>query len=196
MRYSYTKFFEEKLKELARESRVIDVGGGQPFQKDMASYKSWFVKTRFETVDAAEWNPTIVGDIYHLPFHDNEIPAILCKSVMEHLAEPHRAVQEMYRVLRPGGKLLVYTHFIYPYHARSGSYGDFFRFTEEGLHFLFRDFSRVEVKKHGGMFRAGLKFLPIPKFLALLLEPPAYVFDSLLGETRSTTAGYYLYAIK
>lgn len=195
MYYAYRKFFEEKLRELAKEPRIVDVGGGVPFQKDMAPYRKWFSNTRFETVDAAEWNPTIVGDIYHLPFRDNEISAMLCKSVLEHLAEPHQAVSEMHRALKPGGKILVYTHFIYPYHAHSGSYGDYFRFTEEGMRYLFREFKTIEVKKHGGIVRALFKFLPVPRKLFDLLEPIAYIFDLAVGE-RSTTAGYYLYAIK
>ena len=198
MSYDYEKFFEEKLKELAKEDRVIDIGGGEPFQKGMAPYKRLFEGKKFETLEPApELNPDIVGDIHNLPIKDNSIPAIICKSVLEHLEDPKKAVEELYRVLKPGGKALVYTHFIYPYHARKGAYGDYFRFTDEGLKYLFRDFSIVEVKKQGGYFRAMMFFVPFQARLKFVLGPMAYVFDKLLRtEKRSTTAGYYIYAVK
>jgi len=48
MRYDYQKFFEEKLRELAKEKDVLDVGGGRPFQKYMAPYKSWFDEVKYQ----------------------------------------------------------------------------------------------------------------------------------------------------
>jgi len=197
MKYDYQVFFEEKLREVAKEPRVVDIGGGEPFQKDLARYREIFQHVRFETVDPdAASHPTHVGSIYQLPFRDNELPAILCKSVFEHLAEPHRAAEELYRVLQPGGKLLLYTHFIYPYHARVGVYGDYFRYTEEGLRFLFRRFSQVVVRKQGGIFRAFINFIPGLRYIRPLAEPLAYALDRILGEQRTTTPGFYIFAVK
>jgi len=196
--YDYRKYFEDKLKELSKEDSVLDVGGGNPFQKRMAKYKSWFDGKKYETLDFSEkYNPTIVGDIHDLKIGDNSVPAILCSSVLEHLHNPHKAVSEMHRVLSSGGKILAYTHFIYPYHARQGVYGDFYRFTEDALKDLFKDFSTVEIKKEGGYFRAMMFFMPLQSKLKFILEPLAYVLDKLFKtEKRTTTAGYYIYAIK
>ena len=198
MQYDWNRFFEAKLQEFAKEPRVLDVGGGHPFQKRMARYRKLFEGKQYETLDnSPTYNPTIVGDIHHLPFPDASIPAILCLSTFEHIEDPKRAEEEIYRVLKPGGKLLLFTHFIYPYHARKGVYGDTFRFTDDGLRFLFRQFSRVELKKQGGWFRAMMFFLPGQKYLVRFLEPIAYAFDKLFRtELRSTTVGYYVYAIK
>jgi ubiquinone/menaquinone biosynthesis C-methylase UbiE len=198
MKYDYLNFFEKKLKELAKGERILDVGGGEPFQKGMARYKDWFVGKKYETLDVApEYNPTIVGDIHNLPLEGNSIDAILCKSVLEHLYDPKRAVEEMHRVLKDGGRILVYTHFIYPYHARKNIYGDYFRFTEDSLKYLFRDFSQLEIKKEGGYFRAMMFFMPFQAKLKFLLEPVTYFLDRLFRtERRTTTAGYYIYAVK
>jgi len=196
--YDYKKFFEEKLKELAKEPDVLDIGGGHPFQKYMAPYEHWFSGVRYQTLDPApEYKPTIVGDVHQLPLKDNSVSAILCNSVLEHLYNPTKAVKEIYRVLKPGGRLLLYTHFIYPYHARKGVYKDYYRFTEDAFGHLFGSFSKLEIKKHGGYFRALMFFLPFQSRLKFILEPIAYFLDKLLGsEKRNTTAGYYLYAIK
>ncbi len=198
MKYDFDIFFEEKLKEVVKEDFVLDAGGGVPFQKRMAPYKSLFEGKKYATLDnASEYKPTIVGDIHAIPLKDGEVGAVICLSVMEHLQDPKKAAKEMWRVLRPGGKLLLYTHFIYPYHIQKGLYGDYFRFTDDGLRYLLRDFSKIEVKKHGGYFRALMFFLPGQARLRAFLEPIAYCMDKLLGtEKRSTTAGYYIYAIK
>lgn len=198
MKYDFIEFFEEKLKELAKCERVLDVGGGRPFQKRMAPYKAWFAGKKFETLDISPvYEPTIIGDVHAMQLPDESVDAILSLSVLEHLHDPAIAMKETHRVLRKGGKLLLYTHFIYPYHARTGIYKDYFRFTEEGLRHLFREFSNVELKKQGGYFRALGFFLPFQARLKWLWEPIAYFFDKVLRtEKRSTTPGYYIYAVK
>ncbi len=196
--YDYRKFFEEKLKEVAKENYILDVGGGHPFQKKLASYQDFFKGKRYETLDfSPEYKPTIVADVHNIPLVEGSVDAILCLSVLEHLYNPQKAIDEIYRVLKKGGQFLGYTHFIYPYHARQGIYGDYFRFTDEGLNHLFNKFSKVELKKDGGYFKAVCFFLPYQAKLKWLWEPIAYFFDKLFKtEKRTTTAAFYIYAIK
>lgn len=198
MIYDWERFFEAKLREIAKEERIIDVGGGRPFQKGMARYKQLFKNKRYETLDISPMcEPTIIGDAHNLPLPNESIPAILSFSTLEHLQDPRRAVNEMHRVLRKGGKVFIYAPFIYPYHALRSVFGDYFRFTEEGLRYLFREFSTVEIKKQGGYFRALLFFSPGQQYMRFFWEPIAYALDKFFKtEKRSTTAGYYLYAVK
>lgn len=44
-----------------------------------------------------------VADCYRLPFDDNAFDRVFSHALLEHLAEPARAVREMWRVLKPGG---------------------------------------------------------------------------------------------
>ena len=44
-----------------------------------------------------------VGNIYSLPFPDASFDAAFAHTVLEHLSDPLRALQEMRRVLKPGG---------------------------------------------------------------------------------------------
>ena len=44
-----------------------------------------------------------MGSVYELDFSDNSFDALFSHNVLEHVAEPSRAVQEMQRVLKPGG---------------------------------------------------------------------------------------------
>jgi len=46
---------------------------------------------------------------YPLPLPDTEFDAILCFETLEHLPQPDRFIQELYRVLKPNGELLLTT---------------------------------------------------------------------------------------
>ena len=48
-----------------------------------------------------------VADIESLPFADAAFDAVFVTEVMEHLATPQKALGEILRVLKPGGRLLV-----------------------------------------------------------------------------------------
>ena len=45
------------------------------------------------------------GSAYEIPFEDNSFDLIICSEVLEHLHEYNAALNEMFRVLKPGGKL-------------------------------------------------------------------------------------------
>jgi ubiquinone/menaquinone biosynthesis C-methylase UbiE len=47
------------------------------------------------------------GDAEDLPFGDGEFSAVLCSNSFHHYPEPRRAVDEMARVLAPGGRLVL-----------------------------------------------------------------------------------------
>ena len=46
------------------------------------------------------------GSIYNLPFQDNELDIVICSEVLEHLEDYNKAIQEIHRVLKPGGYFL------------------------------------------------------------------------------------------
>ncbi len=45
----------------------------------------------------------VKADICNLPFDSNAFDIILCNHVLEHIPEDHKALQELYRVMKPGG---------------------------------------------------------------------------------------------
>ena len=46
------------------------------------------------------------GSVYKLPFENNSFDLVICSEVLEHLEDYHAAIDEIYRVLKPGGKFL------------------------------------------------------------------------------------------
>lgn len=79
----------------------------------------------------------ILGDVQALGVRDGSFSVVLCTEVLEHVPEPQRAIDELYRVLEPGGMLLLTTRFLFPIHDAPH---DYFRFTKYGLRHLLRRF--------------------------------------------------------
>ena len=69
---------------------------------------------------------------------------VLCTEVLEHLPEPQKAIDEMFRVLKPGGQLLLTTRFLFPIHDAPH---DYFRYTKYGLRHLLRRFDILELQE-------------------------------------------------
>ena len=65
---------------------------------------------------------TSVGD--KLPCVDQSFDNVLTLNTLEHIFDAKEALLEMYRVLRPSGRLIISTPFLYPIH---GHPDDFFR---------------------------------------------------------------------
>jgi SAM-dependent methyltransferase len=57
-----------------------------------------------------------------LPFRDATFDTVLLSDVLEHLPRPERAVGEIFRVLRPGGVLMMNVPFLYPIHEAPHDY--------------------------------------------------------------------------
>lgn len=61
-----------------------------------------------------------------LPFRSGAFDSVLCTEVLEHVPDPRKAMEEISRVLRPGGTVLLTTPFMYRVHEAPY---DFFRYT-------------------------------------------------------------------
>ncbi|RAV28862.1 class I SAM-dependent methyltransferase [Sinomicrobium soli] len=57
----------------------------------------------YTTTDLESPLADIKADICDLPFEDNTFDVILCNHVLEHIPDDTRAMQELYRVIKPGG---------------------------------------------------------------------------------------------
>jgi len=66
---------------------------------------------RFRALDNIDYTTTdllspiadVKADICNLPFEDNSYDIILCNHVLEHIPDDTKAMQELYRVMKPGG---------------------------------------------------------------------------------------------
>ena len=62
-------------------------------------------------VTLADYEPRhdciIKEDVQQLRFEDNAFDIVLCQQVLEHVPDPVKAIKEIYRILKPGGKLII-----------------------------------------------------------------------------------------
>lgn len=197
---TWDAFARERLEKIFREKRaIVDIGGGLRVIKSNRHdpnnewVKAYLPKVDYKVLDKVpDYHPDIVGDIRELPLPDNSVDAILCIAVLAHVEEPHKAVAEMYRVLKPGGYLFMYTPFIYYYHPAPGYYGDFFRFTNEGLEFLLRSFSSVELEPIRGPIATILNLVP---FFSRKTNWINWL-DRLAYKNSRQVSGYFTFAKK
>ena len=127
------------------EGRVLDVGcGDRPYAPLLRDAEV----VGFDVPG----NPhaDLHGSIDAIPVEDASFDVVLCLQVLEHVPDPAAAVRELRRVVRPGGRVLLTTHGVYPYHPNPE---DLWRWTHAGLERLFRnngDWSSVAVEPGAG----------------------------------------------
>lgn len=135
-------YSEESLRiiEEHRDEWVLDLGAGGKLQR-------W---GNVVQIDIFRYPMTdVVGSADRLPFRDNSFGAVISQAVFEHLQYPQAAVEEIRRVLKPGGVIKIDTAFLQPEH---GYPHHFYNATETGLREWFREFdvrwSGVEPHQH------------------------------------------------
>ncbi len=82
-----------------------------------------------------------LADAHSLPFEDNTFGYVFSLAVFEHLHSPWIAAEEIYRVLKPGGKVFTLTAFMQHMHGYPHHY---FNMTTSGLERIFKSFEIIE----------------------------------------------------
>ena len=129
-------------------NKVLDYGSGNSPYKNLIKFKSYV------TIDLVQnFNKNvdyIIKPNKKIPFKKNNFDLILLIDVLSHSNNFHHILNECYRVLKPNGKLIIYTPFIY---RENETPNDFFRFTYFGLkYFLEKKFDSVNLKKIGNFY--------------------------------------------
>ncbi|WP_309609644.1 methyltransferase domain-containing protein [Flavobacterium sp.] len=85
------------------KKKVLHFAPEQAFYKLFRNQKN----IDYTTTDLLSPLADVKADICHLPFNDNEYDVILCNHVLEHIPDDTKAIQELYRVLKPGGMAIL-----------------------------------------------------------------------------------------
>jgi SAM-dependent methyltransferase len=179
--------------------RVLDVGcGDRPYER-LLSGAAEIVGFDVPGNPHADLH----GSIDAIPVPDASFDVVLCLQVLEHVPDPAAAVRELGRAVRPGGRVLLSTHGVYPYHPNPD---DLWRWTHDGLDRLFRDngdWSSLTVQPGAGsaatvsmlmahlidlLFkRAGIRVLGAP--LVAALNAAGETLDRAVPLLRQTVPG-------
>jgi SAM-dependent methyltransferase len=112
----------------------------------------------------------IVADLNKpLPINNNSADTIVCLSVLEHLCEPQTLVNEAYRILKPGGAIILQVPWQWWIHEAPY---DFFRYTPYALKYMFEKagFTNVEVEPTTGFF--SMWFIKMNYFSLRFIKGP------------------------
>jgi SAM-dependent methyltransferase len=132
--------------------RLLDIGCGlKPYARLVAPYITEHVGVDHPGSPHALTSVDVLADAYEIPLESASFDTILMSEVLEHLERPTDALTECHRLLRPGGKLILSTPFIWTLHEEPR---DFYRYSPYGLRYLAEraGFDVVAVTPLGGQW--------------------------------------------
>lgn len=132
-------FIKQLKSRSTQKVRVLVVGGGSVGQGLEPLYADSEIELiAFDVYGSA--NIQFIADAHTIPMADACVDGVIIQAVLEHVLEPQKVVEEIYRVLKPAGIVFADTPFMQQVHE--GAY-DFTRFTESGHRYLFKKFSLI-----------------------------------------------------
>lgn len=190
----YLDFYGKKIQNEIRnilsitdiEGSLLDIGAGPQRYRPIIEN----LNIKYMSCDLPgslnQKSQDILGDALKLPVKSNSYEFCLQIQVLEHLNLPQISINEAMRVLKPGGKLLMSTNFLYPIH---GEPHDYFRFTKYGLEDLIKNagLQLVSIIEIGGLFKflsTALQYQRDFFFSSKVLSPKRLLFKILLTPLR------------
>lgn len=189
--FNIRRLLYKSIKNNASElsGKILDFGcGSKPYQKLFVNSTQYIgvdykIEGRSENIDKIDF----YYDGKNIPFEANSFDGILCTEVLEHVFNIDELLGEFHRVLKPGGKALITTPFMWEEHEMPY---DFARYTSIGIKFLYEK-NNFKIKQHfktGNtltvFFQFGLNYLknvlPNNKIVRqMLLLPFIFIFNFL-----------------
>ncbi len=225
------RWVASQAKAVPAGAKILDVGAGP------CRYRAVFRHCEYRSQDFCEYHGSSFGpmpdkgiwkyghidyvcDASAIPVPDASFDAVLCSEVLEHVPHPTAVVNEMARILRPGGKLLITAP------LGSGLHQEPFHFYGGFTPYWYRrflsdaGFDEINVLANGGFFKhygqesqrfsawidprrvrgayrvvlAPVWCLTLPIFRLLL--PVACHFLDRLDLHRGFTVGYHVSAVR
>lgn len=129
--------------DLSSARSVLVVGAGVDPYRRLLPDAERYVALDLKPVPS---DASIGGDGHALPSRSSAFDCVICIEVLEHVRRPEIVVDEIARVLQPGGVVLASVPFMFHIHADPHDYS---RFTASRLGDLFAGFTSVGITPFG-----------------------------------------------
>ena len=92
-------YLQQETDFFTSQKKVLHMAPEQCFLSMFRKQKN----LEYTTADLYSPIADVKADICDLPFEDNAFDVVFCNHVLEHIPDDTKAMQELYRVLKPGG---------------------------------------------------------------------------------------------
>ncbi len=125
---SAVRYYEDYLRRHSK-GRLLDLGcGNAPLYGIYRELVTEVTCLDWSASEHSSHHVDVTADLNGpLPLDDGAFDTILSTSVLEHLRRPEVALDEVFRVLAPGGTAIIAAPFLYPIHE---SPHDYYRYTK------------------------------------------------------------------
>lgn len=149
-RYFVDKFFFANIKLFSERTKILDIGGKKNKKRGKFNINLFNLDVKYVNIDK-DAEPDFLCDAVSIPVEDNSYDGIILAEVLEHIYQPKTIIKEAFRILKPGGHLLITIPFMYPMHADPEDYN---RFTETWFLKALEEtgFEVLKIEYHGGFF--------------------------------------------
>ena len=150
MREAVIQYVKWVIERFPYQEPVLDTCAGW----EPNFYQPLFPGKRYIKQDMTDFNPAcidIICDIADMkPISNESIGLVLNLESLEHLPYPQRAIDEIHRVLRPNGLLILTTVMHFKIHRAPK---DYWRFTPDGIELLLNRFEILDCALEGNLKR-------------------------------------------
>ncbi len=150
-------FRDQILNEIDSKDHILDIG------KAMRERHKKIICKNLQTLDVNDYGdyPDIICDICSdISDLENKYDKIICIAILEHVYDPFKAVSNLRKMLRNGGRIYGMVPYLYHYHAPQDlKFQDYFRFSKDALAYLFKDFSSIELFPVRGRISSSLHMM-------------------------------------
>jgi len=153
-------FIKECIDNQKSFVKVLDVGCGQKPYRSLFPENIEYIGLDIDPKSKAD----IICNNWNIPFPDNYFDCILSTFVLEHTLELEASIQEMYRVLKKNGIVILIIPFTFPLHEIPH---DYWRFTRYSLEHLFSKFKIKKLIASDGYLLTLAVFINIQFMLAV-----------------------------
>ena len=118
-----------------------------PGQESISNLRSYFPGRAYVGADMREGpGVDVLLNLHHVDLPDASVGTVLLMDTLEHVEYPHKAMDEVYRILKPDGAVVMSSVMDFPIHAYPS---DYWRFTPEAFRSLLKPFRHVVVESLG-----------------------------------------------
>ena len=104
----FDKSWREKAVDNLIGTSVLDLGSGTGAAFDqLLNYETTALDPDKKMLELNTFEEKVLGSAENLPFEDNSFDNVFCCFVWRNVSDTNKALQEVYRVLRPGGKFIL-----------------------------------------------------------------------------------------